>query len=256
MLESYVPSMLETLWPQIQFLPWGDGFLVYAWMVTAGGGPRLPADSPGPGNLLSVHGGGRRADIVSALDLSRTEILDMELDSEGQLLVWTCEEDTLFLTVADPDTGAVRQRLELLETEDPDLWLTHQGENCLLVVGRRRGALLPPGAAGRHLYAGAPGSAPVGVRGGSLLPCGVPAFSVRDQCPLGWRADDLDPGRGSAEYGCPSPSPWRCTTERGGSASLCWTAAWAGSGRSGPTTIGSGTRTRWPWTGRMPKGLV
>ena len=68
------------------------------------------------------------------LDLSGEEFLDMELDSEGQLLVWTCEEDTLFLTVADPDTGAVRQRLELLETKNPGLRLIHQGENCLLVV--------------------------------------------------------------------------------------------------------------------------
>ena len=111
---------------------------MYAWLVDDWYGNKeapLPADTPlGQGICyLSTEGDGELT-LCLPFDLSRTEILDMELDSEGQLLVWTCEEDTLFLTVADPDTGAVRQRLELLETEDPDIWRTHQGENCLLVV--------------------------------------------------------------------------------------------------------------------------
>ena len=126
----------ETLWPQIQFLPWGKGGLVYADMVNQTG-DRAPFSSDIPLGqgicYLSTEGDGELTFRVP-LDLSGEEFLDMELDSEGQLLVWTCEEDTLFLTVADPDTGAVRQRLELLETEDPDIWRTHQGENCLLVV--------------------------------------------------------------------------------------------------------------------------
>ena len=126
----------ETLWPQIQFLPWGEGGLVYADMVNQTG-DRAPFSSDIPLGqgicYLSTEGDGELT-LCLPFDLSRTEILDMELDSEGQLLVWTCEEDTLFLTVADPDTGAVRQRLELLETKNPGLRLIHQGENCLLVV--------------------------------------------------------------------------------------------------------------------------
>ena len=125
----------ESLWPVIRSLPWDDGFLVCAWMESGRGRVSLPAEEPlGQGICyLSTEGDGELTFRVP-LDLSGEEFLDMELDSEGQLLVWTCEEDTLFLTVADPDTGAVRQRLELLETEDPDIWRTHQGENCLLVV--------------------------------------------------------------------------------------------------------------------------
>ena len=126
----------ETLWPQIQFLPWGKGGLVYADMVNQTG-DRAPFSSDIPLGqgicYLSTEGDGELTFRVP-LDLSGEEFLDMELDSEGQLLVWTCEEDTLFLTVADPDTGAVRQRLELLETKNPGLRLIHQGENCLLVV--------------------------------------------------------------------------------------------------------------------------
>ena len=123
----------ESLWPVIRSLPWDDGFLVCAWMESGRGRVSLPAEEPlGQGICyLSTEGDGELTFRVP-LDLSGEEFLDMELDSEGQLLVWTCEEDTLFLTVADPDTGAVRQRLELLETEDPDIWRTHQGENCLL----------------------------------------------------------------------------------------------------------------------------
>ena len=125
----------ESLWPVIRSLPWDDGFLVCAWMESGRGRVSLPAEEPlGQGICyLSTEGDGELT-LCLPFDLSRTEILDMELDSEGQLLVWTCEEDTLFLTVADPDTGAVRQRLELLETEDPDIWRTHQGENCLLAL--------------------------------------------------------------------------------------------------------------------------
>ena len=125
----------ESLWPAIRSLPWGDGFLVCAWMESGRGRVSLPAEEPlGQGICyLSTEGDGELTFRVP-LDLSGEEFLDMELDSEGQLLVWTCEEDTLFLTVADPDTGAVRQRLELLETEDPDIWRTHQGENCLLAL--------------------------------------------------------------------------------------------------------------------------
>ena len=128
----------RVLWPRLQCIPWREGLLVYAWLVDDWYGNKeapLPADTPlGRGICyLSTEGDGELT-LCLPFDLSRTEILDMELDSEGQLLVWTCEEDTLFLTVADPDTGAVRQRLELLETEDPDIWRTHQGENCLLVV--------------------------------------------------------------------------------------------------------------------------
>ena len=125
----------ESLWPVIRSLPWDDGFLVCAWMESGRGRVSLPAEEPlGQGICyLSTEGDGELTFRVP-LDLSGEEFLDMELDSEGQLLVWTCEEDTLFLTVADPDTGAVRQRLELLETEDPDIWRTHQGENCLLAL--------------------------------------------------------------------------------------------------------------------------
>lgn len=125
----------ESLWPVIRSLPWDDGFLVCAWMESGRGRVSLPAEEPlGQGICyLSTEGDGELT-LCLPFDLSRTEILDMELDSEGQLLVWTCEEDTLFLTVADPDTGAVRQRLELLETKNPGLRLIHQGENCLLVV--------------------------------------------------------------------------------------------------------------------------
>ena len=128
----------RVLWPRLQCIPWREGLLVYAWLVDDWYGNKeapLPADTPlGRGICyLSTEGDGELT-LCLPFDLSRTEILDMELDSEGQLLVWTCEEDTLFLTVADPDTGAVRQRLELLETEDPDIWRTHQGENCLLAL--------------------------------------------------------------------------------------------------------------------------
>lgn len=125
----------ESLWPAIRSLPWGDGFLVCAWMESGRGRVSLPAEEPlGQGICyLSTEGDGELTFRVP-LDLSGEEFLDMELDSEGQLLVWTCEEDALVLTVADPDTGAVRQRLELLETEDPDIWRTHQGENCLLAL--------------------------------------------------------------------------------------------------------------------------
>ena len=221
--------------------------------------PRFHADIPlGQGICyLSTEGDGELT-LCLPFDLSRTEILDMELDSEGQLLVWTCEEDTLFLTVADPDTGAVRQRLELLETEDPDLWLTHQGENCLLVVS--------DDDEGRFCLLERQEGAYTLVLRDRLL-----SESVEDPCyPVEFRLFlcgtsvlwdgermiwTLGEGAPESQF-CPSPSPWRCTTERGGGASLCWTAAWAGSGRSGPTTIGSGTRTRWPWPGRMPKGLV
>ena len=125
----------ESLWPVIRSLPWDDGFLVCAWMESGRGRVSLPAEEPlGQGICyLSTEGDGELTFRVP-LDLSGEEFLDMELDSEGQLLVWTCEEDTLFLTVADPDTGAVRQRLELLETKNPGLRLIHQGEKCLLVV--------------------------------------------------------------------------------------------------------------------------
>lgn len=128
----------RVLWPRLQCIPWREGLLVYAWLVDDWYGNKeapLPADTPlGRGICyLSTEGDGELT-LCLPFDLSRTEILDMELDSEGQLLVWTCEEDTLFLTVADPDTGAVRQRLELLETKNPGLRLIHQGENCLLVV--------------------------------------------------------------------------------------------------------------------------
>ena len=125
----------ESLWPVTRPLPWDDGFLDCAWMESGRGRVSLPAEEPlGQGICyLSTEGDGELTFRVP-LDLSGEEFLDMELDSEGQLLVWTCEEDTLFLTVADPDTGAVRQRLELLETEDPDIWRTHQGENCLLAL--------------------------------------------------------------------------------------------------------------------------
>ena len=128
----------RVLWPRLQCIPWREGLLVYAWLVDDWYGNKeapLPADTPlGRGICyLSTERDGELT-LCLPFDLSRTEILDMELDSEGQLLVWTCEEDTLFLTVADPDTGAVRQRLELLETEDPDIWRTHQGENCLLAL--------------------------------------------------------------------------------------------------------------------------
>ena len=128
----------RVLWPRLQCIPWREGLLVYAWLVDDWYGNKeapLPADTPlGQGICyLSTEGDGELT-LCLPFDLSRTEILDMELDSEGQLLVWTCEEDILVLTVADPDTGAVRQRLELLETEDPDIWRTHQGENCLLAL--------------------------------------------------------------------------------------------------------------------------
>lgn len=128
----------RVLWPRLQCIPWREGLLVYAWLVDDWYGNKeapLPAEEPlGQGICyLSTEGDGELTFRVP-LDLSGEEFLDMELDSEGQLLVWTCEEDTLFLTVADPDTGAVRQRLELLETEDPDIWRTHQGENCLLAL--------------------------------------------------------------------------------------------------------------------------
>ncbi len=128
----------RVLWPRLQCIPWREGLLVYAWLVDDWYGNKeapLPADTPlGRGICyLSTERDGELT-LCLPFDLSRTEILDMELDSEGQLLVWTCEEDTLFLTVADPDTGAVRQRLELLETKNPGLRLIHQGENCLLVV--------------------------------------------------------------------------------------------------------------------------
>lgn len=128
----------RVLWPRLQCIPWREGLLVYAWLVDDWYGNKeapLPADTPlGQGICyLSTEGDGELT-LCLPFDLSRTEILDMELDSEGQLLVWTCEEDTLFLTVADPDTGEVRQRLELLATENPDIWLTHQGENCLLAL--------------------------------------------------------------------------------------------------------------------------
>src|SRR5699024_11761751 len=53
----------------------------------------LPAEEPlGQGICyLSTEGDGELT-LCLPFDLSRTEILDMELDSEGQLLVWTCEE--------------------------------------------------------------------------------------------------------------------------------------------------------------------
>ena len=128
----------RVLWPRLQCIPWREGLLVYAWLVDDWYGNKeapLPADTPlGRGICYLPTEEDGELTLCLPLDLSRTEILDMELDSEGQLLVWTCEEDTLFLTVADPDTGAVRQRLELLETEDPDIWRTHQGENCLLAL--------------------------------------------------------------------------------------------------------------------------
>lgn len=130
----------ETLWPQIQFLPWGEGGLVYADMVNQTG-DRAPFSSDIPLGqgicYLSTEGDGELT-LCLPFDLSRTEILDMELDSEGQLLVWTCEEDTLFLTVADPDTGAVRQRLELLDMGDGYLSMTSQREDCLLVTVESR----------------------------------------------------------------------------------------------------------------------
>lgn len=128
----------RVLWPRLQCIPWREGLLVYAWLVDDWYGNKeapLPADTPlGRGICYLPTEEDGELTLCLPLDLSRTEILDMELDSEGQLLVWTCEEDTLFLTVADPDTGAVRQRLELLETKNPGLRLIHQGENCLLVV--------------------------------------------------------------------------------------------------------------------------
>lgn len=128
----------RVLWPRLQCIPWREGLLVYAWLVDDWYGNKeapLPADTPlGRGICYLPTEEDGELTLCLPLDLPRTEILDMELDSEGQLLVWTCEEDTLFLTVADPDTGAVRQRLELLETKNPGLRLIHQGENCLLVV--------------------------------------------------------------------------------------------------------------------------
>ena len=128
----------RVLWPRLQCIPWREGLLVYAWLVDDWYGNKeapLPADTPlGRGICYLPTEEDGELTLCLPFDLSRTEILDMELDSEGQLLVWTCEEDTLFLTVADPDTGAVRQRLELLETKNPGLRLIHQGENCLLVV--------------------------------------------------------------------------------------------------------------------------
>lgn len=129
----------ESLWPAIRSLPWGDGFLVCAWMESGRGRVSLPAEEPlGQGICyLSTEGDGELT-LCLPFDLSRTEILDMELDSEGQLLVWTCEEDTLFLTVADPDTGAVRQRLELLDMGDGYLSMTSQREDCLLVTVESR----------------------------------------------------------------------------------------------------------------------
>lgn len=128
----------NVLRPRLRCIPWREGLLVYAWLVDDQYGNKeapLPAEEPlGQGICyLSTEGDGELT-LCLPFDLSQTEILDMELDSEGQLLVWTCEEDTLFLTVADPDTGEVRQRLELLETKNPGLRLIHQGENCLLVV--------------------------------------------------------------------------------------------------------------------------
>ena len=132
----------RVLWPRLQCIPWREGLLVYAWLVDDWYGNKeapLPADTPlGQGICyLSTEGDGELT-LCLPFDLSRTEILDMELDSEGQLLVWTCEEDILVLTVADPDTGAVRQRLELLDMGDGYLSMTSQREDCLLVTVESR----------------------------------------------------------------------------------------------------------------------
>lgn len=132
----------RVLWPRLQCIPWREGLLVYAWLVDDWYGNKeapLPADTPlGRGICYLPTEEDGELTLCLPLDLSRTEILDMELDSEGQLLVWTCEEDTLFLTVADPDTGAVRQRLELLDMGDGYLSMTSQREDCLLVTVESR----------------------------------------------------------------------------------------------------------------------
>lgn len=136
-LEISIMTSSDTMWPSITSLPWGDGFLVYAQM-----GDRMSHDAPMPSDVplgqgicyLSTQGDGALT-LRVPLDLSQVEILETRLDRDDRLQVWLRENGTLVLLIADPDTGEILQRLDLLDIgEDSFLDTIQEEANCLLAA--------------------------------------------------------------------------------------------------------------------------
>ena len=151
-LEISIMTSSDTMWPSITSLPWGDGFLVYAHM-----GDRMSHDAPMPSDVplsqgicyLSTQGDGALT-LRLPLDLSRVEILETRLGQDDRLQVWLRENGTLVLLIADPDTGEILQRLDLLSvSEDSYLSVIQEEANCLFtVMGNGDFCLLERGADG------------------------------------------------------------------------------------------------------------
>ena len=151
-LEISIMTSSDTMWPSITSLPWGDGFLVYAQM-----GDRMSHDAPLSSDVplsqgicyLSTQGDGALT-LRLPLDLSRVEILETRLGRDDRLQVWLRENGTLVLLIADPDTGEILQRLDLLSvSEDSYLSVIQEESNCLFtVMGNGDFCLLERGADG------------------------------------------------------------------------------------------------------------
>lgn len=127
----------ETMWPSITSLPWGDGFLVCAQVSD-----RMSLDAPLSFDVplsqgicyLSTQGDGALT-LRLPLDLSRAKVLKMRLGRDDRLQVWLRENGTLVLLIADPDTGEILQRLDLLSVSEDSFLDTIQEEaNCLLAA--------------------------------------------------------------------------------------------------------------------------